>query len=79
MGKNRTMANVVGQKGQVVISKEIRDRIQNHALNDVSTKHYDRYDYLPEKWQGLRIWNDYLDLILNPRKNVMGLKRKAAS
>lgn len=39
--------------GRLSVSKEIRDRLQNHALSDVSSKHYDRYDYLPEKRQGL--------------------------
>ncbi len=31
--------------------KEIRDRIQNHCKNDISSKHYDRYDYFEEKWR----------------------------
>jgi hypothetical protein len=31
------------------MSKEIRDRIQNHALQDVSSKNYDRWTYIPEK------------------------------
>jgi len=42
--------------GEIGVSKELRDRIQNHALNDVSSKHYDRYDYLPEKREALRKW-----------------------
>ncbi|WP_392340720.1 tyrosine-type recombinase/integrase [Moritella marina] len=42
--------------GALHISKEIRDRIQNHAFNDVSSKHYDRYDYLSEKREALVIW-----------------------
>ncbi len=46
--------------GELGISKEIRDRINNHALNDVSSKHYDRYDYLPEKRGALDIWSNYL-------------------
>lgn len=31
--------------------KEIRDRIQNHCKKDISSKHYDRYDYFEEKWR----------------------------
>ena len=46
----RTAKTVMGRLG---ISKEIRDRLQNHAATDVSSKHYDRYDYLAEKKQGL--------------------------
>ncbi|MFA0068465.1 tyrosine-type recombinase/integrase [Vibrio breoganii] len=42
--------------GELGLSKEIRDRIQGHALNDVSTKHYDRYDYLQEKRDALKVW-----------------------
>jgi len=57
----RTFKTLAGKAG---ISKELRDRLQNHALKDVSTKHYDRYDYLTEKRQGMKVWNDYLELIL---------------
>ncbi|CDH01783.1 conserved hypothetical protein [Xenorhabdus bovienii str. feltiae Moldova] len=31
------------------INSEMRDRLQNHKKPGVSTKHYDRYDYLKEK------------------------------
>jgi len=64
--------------GKAGISKELRDRIQNHSLTDVSSKHYDRYDYMKEKRHGLKVWNDYLELILDPEKNVMRLDRKRA-
>lgn len=46
----RTAKTFMGRLG---VSKEIRDRIQNHARTDVSSKHYDRYDYLSEKLGGL--------------------------
>lgn len=46
--------------GEIGISKEIRDRIANHAFTDVSSKHYDRYDYLIEKREALEIWCDWL-------------------
>jgi len=45
--------------------KEIRDRIQNHALTDVADKHYDRYDYLDEKRKGLNDWEKELVMITN--------------
>ncbi|MEX9883303.1 tyrosine-type recombinase/integrase [Providencia sp. PROV120] len=51
--------------GEIGISKEIRDRIQNHALNDVSSKHYDRYDYLNEKRIALTKWEEKLNLFGN--------------
>jgi integrase len=69
----RTVKTIMGEAG---ISKEIRDRIQNHALNDVSTKHYDRYDYLKEKREGITIWGDYLDKIINPNKNVIRISKQ---
>ncbi|MGL4712711.1 MAG: hypothetical protein ACRCWP_09180, partial [Shewanella sp.] len=53
----RTCKTLMGELG---ISKELRDRIQNHALNDVSSKHYDRYDYMPEKREAMRKWETRL-------------------
>jgi len=60
------------------IDKTVRDRIQGHVLQDVSAKHYDKFDYLPEKRQGLKVWNDYLYLIIHPDKKIIRLKRKGA-
>jgi len=68
----RTWKTLGGKAG---ISKELRDRIQNHVIQDVSTKHYDKYDYFSEKQGGMKVWNDYLDLIIHPRKNVTKLRR----
>lgn len=42
----RTWKTLAGKAG---IAKEIRDRIQNHSLQDVSSKNYDRWTYMPEK------------------------------
>src|SRR5207244_1801775 len=39
----RTWKTLAGQAG---VPKEIRDRIQNHALQDVSSKSYDRWNYI---------------------------------
>lgn len=57
----RTWKTLAGAAG---LSKEIRDRLQNHALNDVSSKHYDRYDYLEEKRQAMSRWEGRLAEIL---------------
>ncbi|WP_258183395.1 site-specific integrase [Vibrio splendidus] len=46
--------------GEIGISKALRDRLQNHFLNDVSSKHYDRYDYLAEKRQAIALWEHNL-------------------
>jgi integrase len=53
----RTWKTLAGKAG---VSKEIRDRIQNHALQDVSSKNYDRWTYLPEKRAGMAKWNDFV-------------------
>ncbi len=42
--------------GEIGIDKTVRDRVQNHALTDVSAKHYDRWDYMPEKREALLKW-----------------------
>lgn len=47
--------------GEIGLSKEIRDRLQNHAFQDVSAKHYDRYDYLNEKRRALEVWEARLN------------------
>lgn len=57
----RTWKTLAGAAG---ISKEMRDRLQNHARSDVSSRHYDRYDYLVEKRAAMKVWEGYLDRIL---------------
>jgi integrase len=54
----RTCKTLMGVAG---ISKEIRDRIQGHAFSDVSSKHYDRYDYFKEKQAALNVWAAWLE------------------
>lgn len=54
--------------GVAKLSKELRDRIQGHAFGDVSSKHYDRYDYFDEKKNGLQKWATWLE------KNVVTAK-----
>ncbi|MDC7861226.1 tyrosine-type recombinase/integrase [Pantoea ananatis] len=49
----RTFKTLAGDMG---ISAEMRDRLQNHKKPGVSTKHYDRYDYLREKRQIIEQW-----------------------
>lgn len=54
----RTWKTLTGAAG---ITKEMRDRLQNHAQGDVGSKHYDRYEYLPEKRAAMAVWSDYVD------------------
>ncbi|MEC3911034.1 tyrosine-type recombinase/integrase [Sphingobium sp. CR2-8] len=58
----RTWKTLAGQAG---IRKEIRDRIQNHALQDVSSKSYDRWDYMPEKRAGMEKWDKFVRHLLD--------------
>jgi len=43
------------------IPKDIRDRLQGHSMSDISSKHYDRHDYLEEKRQGMQQWCRWLE------------------
>jgi len=57
----RTWKTLAGKAG---VSKEIRDRIQNHALQDVSSKSYDRWNYMPEKRAGMARWDRFVRALL---------------
>lgn len=46
--------------GELGLSKEIRDRIQDRPPNDIGAKHYDSYDYLDEKRRALDAWDQRL-------------------
>jgi hypothetical protein len=68
--------------GEIGISKEIRDRLHNHALHDVSSKHYDRFDYLQPKKDAMKIWNDWLVIIINgekPESNIIDITTRFKS
>lgn len=49
----RTFKTIAGSMG---ISLEMRNRLQGHAMTDVGSVHYDRYDYLPEKREAMETW-----------------------
>lgn len=42
-------------------NKEIRDRLHNHSFSDVSSRHYNRYDFRHEKKKLLVRWGKKLD------------------
>ncbi len=64
----RTWKTLVGKAG---VSKFDRDRYQNHVINDVSGRHYDRYDYLAEKRQVAQVWNQYLGNIISKKNKIL--------
>jgi hypothetical protein len=66
----RTWKTLAGDAG---IPKEMRDRLQNHAQRgDVSSRHYDRYDYLPERRAAMAKWAAYLDLVIAGKVDQVG-------
>ncbi len=46
------------------IQKEAMDRLQNHAMTDVSSKHYIKYEFINEKREAMNAWNQVLTDIL---------------
>ncbi|MCA6962462.1 MULTISPECIES: tyrosine-type recombinase/integrase [Pectobacterium] len=54
----RTFKTLAGDMG---ISSELRDIVQNHKRPGVSRKHYDRYDYLKEKREVIALWEGKLN------------------
>nr|WP_189487516.1 site-specific integrase [Asticcacaulis endophyticus] len=64
----RTWKTLAGKAG---VSKEIRDRIQNHALQDVSSKNYDRWHYMPEKRAGMKKWNAFITKVLTKNQSTL--------
>ena len=68
----RTWKTLAGDAG---IPKEMRDRLQNHAKGgDVSSRHYDRYDYLVEKRAAMAKWAAYMDLVIAGTVDQIGAR-----
>jgi len=64
----RTWKTLAGKAG---VPKEIRDRIQNHTLQDVSSKSYDRWNYMPEKRAGMKRWERFVSALLSRKRRKM--------
>jgi integrase len=47
------------------ISKDDLDRLQNHSRRDVSSVHYNKWSYLPEKRAAMDRWADFVDAVLD--------------
>lgn len=54
----------MSRAGEIGLSKEIRDRVQDRPPTDVGAKHYDRYDYLDQMREALEAWDERLRQIL---------------
>jgi hypothetical protein len=71
----RTWKTLAGKAG---VSKEIRDRLQNHTLQDVSSKSYDRWNYMPEKRAGMKKWDAWVTkLLARSRKKARMVHRQS--
>lgn len=71
---------VKSRMGEIGIAKEVRDRLQNHALQDVSSKHYDRYDYLEPKQTAMTRWTNWLEGVIRgdkPNSNIVRLAQQS--
>ena len=53
----RTCKTLMGKAG---INKVNRDILQQHNKYDVSSVHYDRYDYMKEKRQSIDVWESFI-------------------
>jgi integrase len=65
--------------GEIGLSKDIRDRLQGHALSDISSKAYDRYDYLIEKRVAMRQWVEFLESLTTGGADVVALPSRQQS
>lgn len=61
------------------VSKEHRDRVQNHVDNSVGGKHYNLHDYKAEKLAALQTLENYIQAKLDPKgkSNVVKFPAKA--
>lgn len=59
----RTWKSRAGDAG---IDRFTRDLIQQHARTDTGSKHYDRYDYLPQMREAMGKWEAWLAKALEP-------------
>lgn len=61
----RTFKTLSGSMG---ISLEMRNRLQGHAMTDVGSVHYDRYDYLTEKRAAMTAWTTGLTEVVEGQR-----------
>jgi len=71
----RTVATGLGRLG---VSRFVIGRVLNHVEAGVTGRHYDRHDYLPEKFTALDRWGTHLEglLKLRPSAEVVALAER---
>jgi integrase len=63
----RTFKTLAGSMG---IALEMRNRLQGHALVDVGSIYYDRFDYLDQKRDAMEQWAHGLTKIIGSKDEV---------
>ena len=51
--------------GSIGIDLELRNRLQGHAMTDLGSVHYDRWDYMPQKLEAIKIWTGWLSSLVD--------------
>jgi integrase len=46
--------------GEIGISREMKQQLLSHGLSGVQETHYDRYAYVPQKAEALKVWQEYM-------------------
>jgi integrase len=68
----RTWKTLAGEAG---LTKQERDLLQNHTEGDVSSRHYDRWQYMPEKLAAVAKWEAWLCRKLRASERQPGQER----
>lgn len=66
----RTWKTLAGEAG---LTKQERDWLQNHSAGDVSSRHYDRWENLPEKRAAVARWETWLS---EKARSLRGTRRR---
>jgi integrase len=66
VGTHTLRKTFITQMATLNVSREVRDRLTNHADPSVDARHYNAHDYLTEKLDALRKWETALTKIVSP-------------
>ncbi|MET0568693.1 MAG: tyrosine-type recombinase/integrase [Hyphomicrobiaceae bacterium] len=62
----RTMTT---RMAELQVTEEVRERVINHTSQSVQARHYNRHEYMAEKYRSLSLWEEYLSTIVEPQVN----------
>ena len=52
---------------ELQVTEEVRERV--HTSQSVQARHYNRHEYMAEKYRSLSLWEEYLSTIVEPQVN----------